>query len=174
MKPIRMKWKIWPWRDRRLAKFLKRIQFFLFPFFKYMKLASLLEIPFDFYSSTPHPVNIVVQRLSLMSMNELIRLRWRDNPEIQLIIICIFIRCNRASRRTWSLVSFKVLPSSIKGSGWLPWAEWLWRAPNIYSWAIAADKSRNFYRMTPQAPLEYFWRRCHRHLAFFWRGTRRI
>ena len=96
----------------------------------------------------------------------LIKLNWCNNPAFQLIVLCIFILSNPTSPCTWSIVPYKVPRFCLKARGLSQWAKWLWSAPNIPNWAIAAVTNRKFLRITPQASPEYFCRRCHRSLVF--------
>ena len=86
-----MQWKIWPWRDRRLAKLLKNSNFPV-SFFKWDGLVSFKfhsiflrqhNIPPIFCSTT-----IVQVQWPWMSF---IRLNWCHNTGVQLVIICIFM-----------------------------------------------------------------------------------
>ena len=131
-----------------------------------MRWAPLVAIPFDFHSSTRHPVNIVVQWLYKTDVHGWPSLGYTENPVVQLIILSMFIFCNRTSARARSLVPFTVLRFCLRARDRSQRAQWLWGAPNILSWAIATETVRKFLRTTPQASSEYFWRRCQRSLSF--------
>ena len=93
MKPIRMEWKIWPWREQRLAKRLKKILIFLFPCFKRDGLVSLKLHSIFIRQHTIPPIfcNTMIVQVRWKWLT-LFRLNWCHNPVVQLIILCIFMQ----------------------------------------------------------------------------------
>ena len=148
MKPIRMEWKICLQRDRRLAKFLKKIQFSCFGFLS--KSDGLLSLKSHSTFIRQHIIpptfcSTMIVRVRWPWM-ALIRPNCCHNLVVQLIILCIFMHI--------SLVPYTVLLFCLKAMGQSQWVKWLWSAPNISCWAIAAGTNRKSLCITPQASSE--------------------
>ena len=133
-----------------------------------MGWASLVEISFDFHSQTLHPVKIVVRWLFKSDIHEWLSLGYTD----------VTIKASSWSFSVSSSFAIEVhdahsvmfllrhLHSVLKPRDRSKWANWLWSASDIFSWAIAADTNSKFLRITPQASSEYFWRCCQWSLSF--------